>query len=78
MTPERPGETTANGYVVNSPIRAKNRRLEGVPVLAGALFAAYGRLSPGWRTVEPRTGEVVQHDGGGRAPALHGGVVALP
>jgi hypothetical protein len=47
MNPERPAERRANGYVVNSPIRARNPRLPGVPVLAGALFAGYGRLDPG-------------------------------
>jgi probable lipoprotein NlpC len=46
MTPDRPAEAKANGVVVNSPIRARNPRLEGVPSLAGALFAGYGRLDP--------------------------------
>jgi hypothetical protein len=34
------------GEVVNSYIRKKDPRLEGVPVLAGALFAGYGRIDP--------------------------------
>jgi hypothetical protein len=46
MNPERPGEAKANGYVVNSPIRSRNPRLRNVPVLAGALFAAYARIDP--------------------------------
>jgi hypothetical protein len=46
MNVDRPGEARADGYVVNSPIRAKNRRLKDVPVLAGALFAGYGRIDP--------------------------------
>lgn len=46
MTPARPGERAANGYVLNSPLRAKTRRKSDAPVLAGALFAAYGRLDP--------------------------------
>ena len=46
MDPARPGEGTANGVVVNSPIRARNPRLAGVPFLAGALFAGYGRIDP--------------------------------
>jgi hypothetical protein len=46
MTPDRPTEAKANGVVVNSPIRARNPRLAGVPALAGALFAGYGRLDP--------------------------------
>jgi probable lipoprotein NlpC len=46
MNPERPREAKANGYVVNSPIRSRNPRLEGVPVLAGALFAGYARIDP--------------------------------
>ena len=46
MDPRRPGEASANGALVNSPLRARNRRLVGVPVLAGALFAGYGRIDP--------------------------------
>jgi len=46
MTPERPGERSAGGVALNSPLRARNPRLEGVPVLAGALFAAYARIDP--------------------------------
>jgi hypothetical protein len=46
MNPERPGEQSANGLIVNSPIRKRNPRLEGVPVLAGALFAGYARMDP--------------------------------
>jgi hypothetical protein len=45
----------ASGEVVNSYLRKKDPRLEGVPVLAGALFAGYGRLDP--RRV-PRTVDV--------------------
>jgi hypothetical protein len=71
MNLDRPGEAKADGYVVNSPIRERSRRPRGVPVLAGALFAAYGRIDPGWGTDGPRarTGDLAQ-DGGGRAPAL--------
>jgi len=46
MTPDRPEERAANGYVLNSPLRAKTPRLGNAPVLAGALFAGYGRLDP--------------------------------
>jgi hypothetical protein len=46
MTPGRPHERTAGGVTVNSPIRARNPRLAGVPALAGALFAGYGRIDP--------------------------------
>lgn len=46
MTPDRPGERSAGGVALNSPIRARNPRLEGVPALAGELFAGYGRLDP--------------------------------
>jgi hypothetical protein len=46
MTPDRPHERTAGGVTVNSPIRARNPRLKGVPALAGALFAGYGRIDP--------------------------------
>lgn len=46
MNPERPGEAKAGEVVLNSPIRARNARLEGVPVLAGALFAGYARIDP--------------------------------
>ena len=46
MTPDRPGERSAGGVALNSTIRARNPRLDGVPALAGALFAGYGRLDP--------------------------------
>jgi hypothetical protein len=46
MNPRRPGEGTVDGRVVNSPIRKRDARLEGVPVLAGELFAGYGRIDP--------------------------------
>jgi hypothetical protein len=46
MNPDRPREASAGGVVLNSAIRARNARLDGVPVLAGALFAAYGRIDP--------------------------------
>jgi hypothetical protein len=46
MNPRRPGEGTVDGQVVNSPIRKRDARLEDVPVLAGALFAGYGRIDP--------------------------------
>ncbi len=46
MTVDRPAEQSAGGVVLNSPIRRRNPRLAGVPVLAGALFAAYGRIDP--------------------------------
>jgi probable lipoprotein NlpC len=48
MNTDRPNEARANGIVLNTPIReTTRRRLEGVPTLAGALFAAYGRIDPG-------------------------------
>jgi hypothetical protein len=52
MDPRRPGEATVDGEVVNSPIRKRDARLESVPVLAGALFAGYGRVDP--RRLPPR------------------------
>lgn len=45
MTPDRPAERSADGVVVNSPLRAPNP-LRGAPLLAGALFAGYGRIDP--------------------------------
>jgi probable lipoprotein NlpC len=47
MDTRRPGEVSVDGRVVNSHIRKRDPRLEGVPVLAGALFAGYGRIDPG-------------------------------
>ena len=55
MDTRRPREATADGRVVNSHLRRRDPRLEGVPVLAGALFAGYGRIDP--RRV-PRTIDV--------------------
>jgi hypothetical protein len=47
MDTRRPDEAKgAGGEVVNSYLRRKDPRLEGVPALAGALFAGYGRLDP--------------------------------
>ncbi len=46
MTPDRPGERSADGVALNSFIRGKNPRLKEVPALAGELFAGYGRLDP--------------------------------
>lgn len=46
MTPERPKEKAAEGVALNSPIRRRDARLAHVPVLAGALFAGYGRVDP--------------------------------
>ena len=46
MDTRRPAEATADGRVVNSHIRKKGPRADGIPVLAGALFAAYGRIDP--------------------------------
>jgi hypothetical protein len=46
MNPERPAERSADGLALNTPLRSKNPRLAGVPVLAGALFAGYGRIDP--------------------------------
>jgi probable lipoprotein NlpC len=46
MDTRRPAESSADGRVVNSPLRRRDPRLEGVPVLAGALFAGYGRIDP--------------------------------
>jgi probable lipoprotein NlpC len=47
MTPERPAEAAAGGVALNSAIRKRSARVAGVPALAGALFAGYGRLDPG-------------------------------
>lgn len=47
MDTRRPDEPKgADGQLVNSYLRRKDPRLEGVPVLAGALFAGYGRIDP--------------------------------
>lgn len=46
MNPERPGEARAQGTVLNSPLRARGTRLADLPLLAGALFAGYGRIDP--------------------------------
>lgn len=47
MDTRRPEEARgANGEVVNSHLRRRDPRLEGVPLLAGALFAGYGRIEP--------------------------------
>ncbi len=46
MTPDRPGERSADGVALNTFIRRKSSRLDGVPALAGELFAGYGRLDP--------------------------------
>ncbi len=46
MTPDRPGERSAGGVALNTPIRKRDPRLSGVPALAGELFAGYGRLDP--------------------------------
>ena len=43
-----PGERDARTALasLNSPLRARTRAAEGAPVLAGALFAGYGRIDP--------------------------------
>jgi hypothetical protein len=49
MTPARPGVATAGGRTVNSPLRDKRATASRAwrdDVLAGALFAAFGRLDP--------------------------------
>jgi hypothetical protein len=47
MDTRRPDEArAAGGELVNSYIRKKDPRTDGVPVLAGALFAGYGRIDP--------------------------------
>jgi hypothetical protein len=46
MTLDRPDERASNGLLANTPIRARASRPSDAPVLAGALFAAYGRLDP--------------------------------
>jgi hypothetical protein len=47
MDPRRPHEAKGDdGAVVNTPIRKRDARLEGVPLLAGELFAGYGRIDP--------------------------------
>jgi probable lipoprotein NlpC len=47
MDPRRPDEAGSREAVVNSPIRKRDPGLDGVPLLAGALFAGYGRIDPG-------------------------------
>ncbi len=46
MTPDRPDARSAGGVTLNSTIRERSPRLDGVPALAGELFAGYGRLDP--------------------------------
>jgi hypothetical protein len=46
MRLDRPDARAADGVVANTPIRRRGARPRGAPVLAGALFAAYGRLDP--------------------------------
>lgn len=46
MTIERPEDRAEGGVVLNTALREKHPRLAGVPVLAGALFSAYGRIDP--------------------------------
>jgi hypothetical protein len=47
MTTSRPDERSAeDGTELNSAIRVRDPRLRDVPVLAGALFAGYGRIDP--------------------------------
>jgi hypothetical protein len=47
MTLARPGEAEdAEGRVLNSPLRERGRAVARAPTLAGALFAAYGRIDP--------------------------------
>ncbi len=52
MTRTRPDEKAADGVLLNSHIRSKTASRTGVPVLAGALFSAYGRIEP-WRVPGP-------------------------
>ena len=44
MTPARPGQAAEGDRVLNSALRRRSRAKPGVPVLAGELFAGYGRL----------------------------------
>jgi probable lipoprotein NlpC len=52
MRLDRPDARAADGLLVNTPIRARGARPPDAPVLAGALFAAYGRLDA--RKIPPR------------------------
>ncbi len=46
MTLDRPDARAANGLLANTPIRTPGARPRGAPVLAGELFAAFGRIDP--------------------------------
>jgi hypothetical protein len=46
MTPGRPGQTAAGDRLLNSTLRAKARAAPGDRLLAGELFAGYGRIDP--------------------------------
>jgi len=52
MRLDLPDARAADGVLVNTPIRARSARPTGAPVLAGELFAAYGRIDP--RKLPPR------------------------
>jgi len=44
MTPARPGEVAQGDRLLNSALRRKSKARPGTPVLAGELFAGYGRI----------------------------------
>jgi hypothetical protein len=46
MTPSRPGEWARGDRLLNSALRAKARARPGERLLAGELFAGYGRIDP--------------------------------
>jgi hypothetical protein len=46
MTPSRPGEVSEGDRLLNSTLRAKARARPGDRLLAGELFAGYGRIDP--------------------------------
>lgn len=46
MRLDRPGARAADGVLANTPIRSRAARPADAPVLAGELFAAYGRIDP--------------------------------
>jgi hypothetical protein len=46
MTPSRPGQAADGDLLLNSTLRAKAKAKPGAPVLAGELFAGYGRIDP--------------------------------
>lgn len=59
MTPARPDEASdADGRKLNSSLRSLAHPARGAPVLAGELFAGYGRIDPGRVPPEYATGRI--------------------